>query len=122
VIVRPLEEYLKASPAIEECVVFCPAQTHLVAVVSPSGQPADEAAITARLAAANATFGRDEQIAGLVIAREPFGIENGLLTSQFKPRRQRILETYLTQVNAAGHPAHPSAGQRTSARAARHDA
>ena len=47
VIVRPIEEYLKASPAIEECVVFCPTQTHLVAVVSPAAEPADEPAIAA---------------------------------------------------------------------------
>ena len=38
-IVRPLGDYLKASPAIEVCVVFCPAQTLLVAVVSPAGDP-----------------------------------------------------------------------------------
>jgi long-chain acyl-CoA synthetase len=31
-IVRPLEDYLKASPAVDVCVVLCPAQTHLVAV------------------------------------------------------------------------------------------
>src|SRR6185437_7715839 len=35
IIVRPLEEYLKASKAITEAVIFCPTQTHLVAVVSP---------------------------------------------------------------------------------------
>lgn len=101
VIVRPLEEYLKASPAIEECVVFCPTQTHLVAVVSPTGEPADEQAITARLASANATFGQDEQIKAVVIAREPFSIANGMLTSQFKPRRQRILQAHWTRINAA---------------------
>jgi len=100
IIVRPLEEHLKASPAIEECVVFCPTQTHLVAVVSPAGEPADEDAITARLASANATFSRDEQIKGVVIARERFTIANGMLTSQFKPRRQRILQTHWTRINA----------------------
>ena len=104
VIVRPLEEYLKASPAIEECVVCCPAQTHLVAVISPADQTADAAAITARLAAANATFGKDEQISGLVIAPEPFSVANGLLTSQFKPRRQRILATYQAAIDAAARP------------------
>jgi long-chain acyl-CoA synthetase len=99
VIVRPLEEYLRASPAIEECVVFCHRQAHLVAVVSPAA-PADEAAITARLASANATFGRDEQIKGVVIAPERFTIGNGMLTSQFKPRRQQILRAHLAQVEA----------------------
>jgi long-chain acyl-CoA synthetase len=104
VIVAPLEERLRASPAIEECVVFCPAQTHLVAVVSPAACPADEPAITAALASANAAFGRDEQIRDVVIATERFSVANGLLTSQFKPRRQRILQTYRAQV--AGHAGH----------------
>jgi long-subunit acyl-CoA synthetase (AMP-forming) len=100
VIVRPLEEYLKASPAIEECVVFCPAQTYLVAVVSPAGEPADADAIAARLASANATFSQDEQIRDVVIAAR-FSIANGMLTSQFKPRRQRILAAYWTRMQSA---------------------
>jgi long-chain acyl-CoA synthetase len=104
VIVRPLEEYFKASPAIEECVVFCPTQTHLVAVVSPAAEPADTDAINARLTAANAAFSRDEQISGLVIADERFSIANGMLTSQFKPRRQRILQAYRTPICAARRP------------------
>ncbi len=101
VIVRPLEEFLRASPAIEEAVIFCPAQTHLVAVVSPASDPPDPAAISARLAQANAWFGADEQVKGLVIAPERFSIGNGMLTSQFKPRRQQILDTYARQIEAA---------------------
>jgi len=101
VIVRPLEEFLKASPAIEECVVLCPAQTSLVAVVSPAAEPADAAAITARLAAANATFGRDEQIRDVIIAPERFTIANGMLTSQFKPRRRRIQAAYAEELRKA---------------------
>jgi long-chain acyl-CoA synthetase len=96
VLVRPLEEFLKASPAIEECVVLCSgsrAQSRLVAVVSAAGDPPDASAITARVAAANAVLG--ERISDLLIAPEPFSIGNGMLTSQFKPRRQRIAETYL---------------------------
>jgi long-chain acyl-CoA synthetase len=101
VIVRPLEEYLKASPAIEECVVLCPTQTHLVAVVSAAADPPDTDAITARLAAANAAFGRDEQIRDVIIAPERFSIANGLLTSQFKPRRQRILAAHQALISTA---------------------
>lgn len=95
VIVRPIEEYLKASKAIAEAVIFCPTQTHLVAVVSPAGDPADAEAIWARLAECNATLRHDEQIKDLIIAPEPFSVANGLLTSQFKPRRRLILQTYL---------------------------
>lgn len=93
VIVRPIEERMKADAAIEECVVYCPAQTHLVAVVSPA-LPVDEAAVAAHLARANAEAGRDEQITKIVVADPPFSIGNGLLTSQFKPRRKEIFELY----------------------------
>ena len=99
VIVRPLEEYLKASPAIDDAVIFCPGQTHLVAVVSPATEPPDRAAITDRLSQCNAVSARDEQLSGLVVAHERFSIDNGLLTSQFKPRRQEILRSYLDQIN-----------------------
>jgi long-subunit acyl-CoA synthetase (AMP-forming) len=98
VIVRPIEEHMKTSPAIEECVVFCPAQTHLVAVVSPPREPADEPAIAAQLARTNAAFGRDEQIKKIVVAEPRLSIENGLLTSQYKPRRQRIFELYRPEI------------------------
>jgi long-chain acyl-CoA synthetase len=101
VIVRPLEEYLKASPAIEECVVLCPTQTHLVAVVSPASDTPDTEAITARLAAANAAFSRDEQIKEIVIAAERFSVANGMLTGQLKPRRRQILQAYWTPAGTA---------------------
>jgi long-chain acyl-CoA synthetase len=100
VIVRPIEEVLRESVAIEEAVVFCPTQTHLVAVVSPSSLPADAEAIAAHLAAANAKLTRDEQIRGVVVAGERFSEQNGMLTSQFKPRRRRILEAYRAGIEA----------------------
>ncbi len=100
VIVTPIEEYMRESPAIEECVLLCPAPGSLVAVVSPADRPADEEAIAARLKSANTFFSQDEQIRGVVIAPERFSIANGLLTSQCKPRRPRILQAHWRQVNA----------------------
>ncbi|MFI9648332.1 AMP-binding protein [Streptomyces sp. NPDC052040] len=94
VIVRPIEEDMKADPAIAECVLFCPGQTELVAVVSPAAQPADEQAIAARLALTNASRAADERIGRAVVADPPFSIDNGLLTSQYKPKRGRILDVY----------------------------
>jgi long-subunit acyl-CoA synthetase (AMP-forming) len=94
VVVRPIEERLKASQAIEECVVFCPTQTHLAAVISPAADPPDSAAIAAHVAACNAELGPDEQIAHHVVASPRFSIEGGLLTSQYKPRRAQILRAY----------------------------
>lgn len=98
IIVRPMEEYMKTSPAIQECVIFCVSQSHLVAIASPR-LPADEAAITSQLARTNSVFGADEQIKRLVVAADPFSIENGMLTSQYKPKRQQILERYRSEID-----------------------
>jgi long-subunit acyl-CoA synthetase (AMP-forming) len=94
IIVRPIEERMKADPAIAECVLFCPGQTELVAVVSPAGVPADREAVTARLALTNAALTGDERISRVILADEPFSIDNGLLTSQYKPRRRQILAAH----------------------------
>lgn len=98
VMVRPLEEHMRESQAIEECVLVSPARTHLIAVVSPSREPADEAAIAAQLARTNSVFGGDEQIRKAVVAADRFSVENGLLTSQFKPKRARIEEMYRSEI------------------------
>lgn len=100
VIVRPLEEFLRADPAIHECVLLGHGHDRLVAVVSPAAGPPDTAAIQARVAQTAGVFGADERIGGLVIAPEPFSIGNGMLTSQFKPRRQRIAQAYLPPKDA----------------------
>jgi long-chain acyl-CoA synthetase len=102
IVVRPIEEHLRASPAIEECVVFCLPPAHLVAVVSPASDtvgPPEEKAIAEQLARTNAAFGADEQIREVVVARGRFTVDNGLLTSQLKPRRGRILDTYHPHIN-----------------------
>ncbi|MEU1436029.1 AMP-binding protein [Streptomyces sp. NPDC005786] len=99
VIVRPVEERMRAAAAIEECVVFCPAQTHLVALVSPAREPADLDAIEDQLNRVNAGSTPDERISRVVVADERLSIENGLLTSQFKPRRARILAAYEARIH-----------------------
>ncbi len=101
VFVRPLEEFLAGDPAIDECVVLAHDSSNLAAVVSPADDPPDEAAIHARVAEANATFGPDERIGRVVIAPEPFSVDNGMLTAQFKPRRRRIAERFLARLEAA---------------------
>jgi long-chain acyl-CoA synthetase len=105
ILVRPLEEFLKDSPSIEECVVACPRQSRLVAVISPATDPPAADAIAAQVAAANAAFGADERISEVVIAPEPFSVGNGMLTSQFKPRRRHITATYLAR---PAEPAQPT--------------
>ena len=92
IVVRPIEERLKAFPAIEDCVVTNPSQRQLVAIVSPA-EPADSARVAAALREANAGLEHDERIAKAVLA-ERFTVANGLLSAQFKPRRQQIEARY----------------------------
>lgn len=99
VIVRPVEERLKQHPAIEECVLFCPEQTSLVAVISPAAEPADEEAIRAHVAACNAVLAADEQVARVVIV-DRFSVADGMISEQFKPRRAQILQRYRSEIHA----------------------
>jgi hypothetical protein len=89
---------MRTSPAIEECVLFCPTQTSLVAVVSPSSDTADLEAIAEQLARTNASFGHDEQIRKVVVASPRPSIANGMLTSQFKPKRQAIFAAFQAEI------------------------
>ncbi|WP_447872590.1 AMP-binding protein [Serratia fonticola] len=99
--VQPIEARLRNEGAITECVIFSPQQTELVAVISPSSTPADTQAIHAALKRVNAITEKDEFISRLVIASQPFSIDNGLLTSQYKPIRKAIFERYQHELNTA---------------------
>jgi long-subunit acyl-CoA synthetase (AMP-forming) len=99
VVVGPIEEFMKRNSAVAQCVLFCPNESHIVAVVSAARQPPDVEAIHRQAALSNTTFGHDEQIKKVVVAREPFTISNDLLTSQCKPRRGQILEAYRSEIN-----------------------
>lgn len=94
IIVRPIETRFRDTGAVTECVMYCPSPAGLVAVVSPHPGPVDTAAIGEALTAVNAASERDERIIRVIVADEPFTVESGLLTSQFKPVRKRIADRY----------------------------
>lgn len=99
VIVRVIESRFRDTGAVAECVLYCPDQIGLVAVVSPYPGPVDTEAITAALEAVNAASEPDERVTRVIIAEEPFTIDNDLLTSQFKPIRKRIQERYRARID-----------------------
>jgi long-chain acyl-CoA synthetase len=99
VFVRPVEERLKLCPEIEDCIVVGFGRDHLVAIVCPAHGEASRASIESHIRDCNGAAGADERIGGFLLADEPFSIANGLLTSQYKPRRRDILARYQDQVD-----------------------
>ncbi|WP_375414835.1 AMP-binding protein [uncultured Bradyrhizobium sp.] len=94
VMVRKIEERLKCCAAISDCVLAGFGHDYLLAVVcAPDGDAARDE-IKAHIAEINKIHGADEKIGRFIITDEPFSIENGLLTSQYKPRRKVILSRY----------------------------
>lgn len=108
IVVRPVETRFRDTGAVAECVLYCPGQAQLVAVVSPHPGPVDTAAIARALDTVNAASEADERISRVIVADEPFTVGNGLLTSQFKPIRGRIAERHRDPIDnpKAGIHAH----------------
>ena len=108
IIVGPVETRFRDTGAVTECVLYCPGQTGLVAVVSPHPGPVDAAAIAQALASVNAASESDERVGRVIVADEPFTVDNGLLTSQFKPIRKRIADRHRDHIDdpKAGIHAH----------------
>ncbi|MET7680640.1 AMP-binding protein [Streptomyces sp. NPDC005423] len=104
IIVRPVETRFRDTGAVAECVLYWPSPAGLVAVVSPHPGPVDTSAIVEALDVVNAASEADERISRVVVADEPFTVDNGLLTSQFKPIRKRIADRYRDRID------HPKAG------------
>ncbi|MFI9503893.1 AMP-binding protein [Nocardia sp. NPDC052566] len=118
IVVRPVETRFRGTGVVTECVVFCPNQTELVAVVAPGPGPVDTAAIAAALDAVNAAGEPDEHIARVVVAEEPFTVDNGLSTAQFKPIRNRIRERYRHHLDDPKEGIHAGRPRRPGPRSA----
>jgi long-subunit acyl-CoA synthetase (AMP-forming) len=101
VFTRPIEDLAQRSTAIEHCVLFGAGRPHLVAVISPANGEADRAAIGAHIAWVNSQVGDHQRIGAFVVAEAQFSTQNGLLTSQGKPKRSRIKEEYEMKIRRA---------------------
>ena len=59
-----------------------------------AGRAALEASLAAHLEAVNATLDPHERLDCLVLASDPWTVDNGLITPTFKVRRNRVEELY----------------------------
>jgi long-subunit acyl-CoA synthetase (AMP-forming) len=101
VFARRIEELARECDAISECVLSGAGRPHLVAVVSPSSERVDRSVIERHIEWVNEQVSRHERIGSIIVAREPFTAQNGLLTSQGKPKRARIREEYRSMINSS---------------------
>jgi long-chain acyl-CoA synthetase len=95
VMVRTIEERLKCSPAIANCIVYASPNGGLGAIICTAGEDHCQDLIKKHLSELNSTSADHERIDEYHLVAEKFSVENGLLTSQFKPRRQAILQKHL---------------------------
>jgi long-subunit acyl-CoA synthetase (AMP-forming) len=90
ILVGPIEEHVRDAPEVHDCVLYGHGKPFLTAVVSAASARFDRARIESHIRNLNTTLFPEQQIRGLVISPEQFSIDNGLLTSQFKPIRKEI--------------------------------
>ena len=98
----PIENRLLAHNKIEQACVSGASMPQPYAVVvlskAASASPGIEQELAAIRDAVNATLDHHEQLQTIVIAREPWTVENGMLTPTMKLKRNAIEEKYAPQV------------------------
>ncbi|WP_346827482.1 AMP-binding protein [Serratia inhibens] len=98
VLVRPIEEKITEHPEVHTCVLYGNGQPYITALISPSGCDTQATSLNDFIAGLNASLLPEQQIKAVVKCNEPFSIDNGLLTSQFKPKRQDIYRRYSSEI------------------------
>jgi long-subunit acyl-CoA synthetase (AMP-forming) len=94
ILVPLVEERLRELPEVHECAVFGDGRPYLTAVVSPASTGVDHERLAQKVAQLNATLRYEQRIYAVLVAPEPFSIDNGLLNGQDKLVRRRIGERY----------------------------
>ncbi len=99
-VLAPLvEEQIRRHPAVDGCVLYGNGEEFLAAVISLSSPDTDPAVLSRHVAYVNAGLHVEQRVHALVIAAEPFSMENGLLTTQFKPKRRDIHRRYNAELS-----------------------
>ncbi|MTJ79632.1 MAG: long-chain fatty acid--CoA ligase [Telmatospirillum sp.] len=97
--VRAIEEQIARHPDVHQCVLYGSGRPYLVAIISPAAHDLDRGGVLSHIEGVNRTLAKDDRIVRAVFAPEPFSVENGLLTSQFKPRRKEIHKALQAEID-----------------------
>lgn len=97
---RQVEAHVETSDQIANVMVHGSGRPWLVAVVVPRHADVSPAGIQQEVNRLNAGLPAEQKIKRIVLATEPFTRENGLLTSQYKLKRDAITQRYAAQINS----------------------
>ncbi|MET8849732.1 AMP-binding protein [Amycolatopsis sp. NPDC004625] len=100
VFVSKIEERLRGHPDIHQCALYGTDRSHLSVVVSPASPDADHESIRRFVAEGNRDVPTEERVHAIVVAPEPFSMDNGLLTRQLKLRRRDVHERFAKELDA----------------------
>lgn len=97
--VRAIEEYLRSLSCVHECILYGMGKPFLSIILSLYDKNIDKKLIDSHIGLLNQTSAKNYPLIGVVIASEPFSLENGFLNSQLKPVRKNIYKYFLPQIN-----------------------
>lgn len=100
VFVSKIEERLRAHPDIHQCALYGTDRSYLSVVISPASADADHESIRRFVTEINQGAPTEERIHAIVLAPEPFSMDNGLLTRQLKLRRKDVHERFAAELAA----------------------
>ena len=94
VLVRLVEEKLCEHHSVHTCVLFGNGKPFISAIISLAADNLDIESLVTYVTNLNSTLFVEQRVQALILSKEQFSLENGLLTSQFKPKRQDIYRYY----------------------------
>lgn len=100
VFVSKIEEKLRAHPDVHQCALYGTDRGYLSVVISPASPQADRESIRRFVIECNQGVPVEERIHAVVLAPEPFSMDNGLLTRQLKLRRKDVHERFAEELEA----------------------
>ncbi len=101
VFVSAIEERLRAHPDVHQCALYGTDRSYLSVVISPASTDADHESIRRFVVGCNRGVPTEERIHAVVLAPEPFSMDNGLLTRQLKLRRKDVHERFAKELETA---------------------
>ena len=98
IVPQKIEDKLCQSQFIKHSIVCGTDHPYLIAIIQPVSTNITAMELIGDIEAINKKLNSEERIYDFHIVEQPFTTENGMLTSQFKLRRNKILEKYHDQI------------------------